>query len=98
MIFSGFAGSDSLAIVILAQLNKLGLKCPDDIGVVGCNDIELAQNFTPPLTTLKLPSVEMGEKAAEVLIQQIKNNITLNLQILLPVELKIRKSTRRILT
>lgn len=93
-----FAGSDSLAIVILAQLNKLGLKCPDDIGVVGCNDIELAQNFTPPLTTLKLPSVEMGEKAAEVLIQQIKNNTTLNLQILLPVELKVRKSTRKILT
>lgn len=92
-----FAGSDSLAIVILAQLNKMGIKCPEDIGVIGCNDIDLAQNFVPPLTTVRLPSVEMGQKAAEVLIQQIKNNTTFNIEMLLPVELKIRKSTRKIL-
>ncbi len=91
-----FAGSDSLAIVILAQLSNLGLKCPDDIGVVGFNDIDLAESFTPPLTTVRLPSVAMGEMAARILIEQIVTSTAQNMQILLPVELKIRKSTREI--
>ena len=91
-----FAGSDSLAITVLAQLKEFGLKCPNDIGVVGFNDIVLAKSFSPPLTTVRLPSIKMGELAAEMLIQQIKTNTTLNEQILLPVELKIRESTRKI--
>lgn len=91
-----FAGSDSLAIVILSQLNELGLKCPDDIGVVGFNDIDLASSFSPPLTTVRLPPVAMGETAARILIEQITTNTIQNLQILLPVELKVRKSTRNI--
>ena len=91
-----FAGSDSLAIVILAQLNQLGLRCPEDIGVAGFNDIDLASSFSPPLTTLRLPSIEMGKVAARVLIEQITTNTSQNLQILLPVELKIRSSTRKL--
>ncbi len=91
-----FAGSDSLAVVILSQLKEIGMKCPDDIGVVGFNDIMLAGSFSPSLTTVRLPSIEMGELAAEMLIRQIKTNTTLNQQILLPVELKVRESTRKI--
>ena len=79
-----------------AQLSNLGLKCPDDIGVVGFNDIDLAESFTPPLTTVRLPSVAMGEMAARILIEQIVTSTAQNMQILLPVELKIRKSTRNI--
>ena len=89
-----FAGSDSLAFTILSQLNQMGLRCPEDIGVIGCNDVDMAKNYTPPLTTLRLPSVEMGEVAARVLIDQIKTNTPQNIQLLLPVELKVRKSTR----
>ena len=91
-----FAGSDSLAIVILAQLNQLGLRCPEDIGVAGFNDIDLASSFSPPLAALRLPSIEMGKVAARVLIEQITTNTSQNLQILLPVELKIRSSTRKL--
>lgn len=91
-----FAGSDPLATVILAQLNSMGYRCPDDIGIVGFNDAPFACNFSPPLTTLRLPSVEMGEVAARILIEQIQSNTTYKLQILLPVELKVRKSTRKI--
>ena len=91
-----FAGSDSLAVVVLSQLKEIGLKCPEDIGVVGFNDIMLAGSFSPSLTTVRLPSVEMGELAAEMLIRQIKTGTTLNQQILLPVELKVRESTRDI--
>ena len=56
-----FAGSDSLASAILSQLKKLNLKCPQDIGVVGFNDISLSKNFSPALTTVRLPSAEMGK-------------------------------------
>ena len=87
-----FAGSDSLASAILSQLKKLNLKCPQDIGVVGFNDISLSKNFSPALTTVRLPSAEMGKLAAEVLIRQIKSNSVLKQQILLPVELKVRES------
>ena len=48
------------------------------------------------LTTVRLPSAEMGKLAAEVLIRQIKSNSVLKQQILLPVELKVRESTRKI--
>lgn len=91
-----FAGSDSLAITVLAQLKEFNLQCPKDIGIVGFNDIMLAKSFTPPLTTVRLPSIEMGKLAAKMLIQQIKTNTILNQQILLPVELKVRESTRNI--
>lgn len=91
-----FAGSDSLAFTILSKLNQLGIHCPEDIGVISCNDVDMAKNYTPPLTTLRLPSLEMGETAAKILIDQIKNNTSQNLQILLPVELKIRNSTRKL--
>lgn len=84
------------AIVVLSQLKDLGLKCPQDIGVVGFNDIALSKNFSPALTTIRLPSAEMGKLSAEVLIRQIKSNTVLKQQLLLPVELKVRKSTRKI--
>lgn len=84
------------ASAILSQLKKLNLKCPQDIGVVGFNDISLSKNFSPALTTVRLPSAEMGKLAAEVLIRQIKSNSVLKQQILLPVELKVRESTRKI--
>jgi DNA-binding LacI/PurR family transcriptional regulator len=91
-----FAGSDSLATVVISKLNELGYKCPDDIGVAGFNDIELSNNFTPPITTVRLPSKRMGELAAEVLIREIENNEEIHMQYNLPVELKIRKSTKKV--
>lgn len=91
-----FAGSDSLAIVILSQLNKLGYKCPEDIGVVGFNDAPFARNYSPSLTTLHLPAFQMGELSAQILVDQIVNDRVLEMQLCLPVELKIRKSTRKI--
>jgi len=92
-----FAGSDSLAIAVLAQLNQLKLRCPDDIGVVGFNDLSFAESCTPPLTTIRLPSLEMGRIAAKVLVEQIKTGICQQFQLSLPVELKLRSSTRKII-
>ena len=59
--------SESSPVRILWQapsflsLKMLNLKCPQDIGVVGFNDISLSKNFSPALTTVRLPSAEMGK-------------------------------------
>lgn len=92
-----FAGSDSLAIVILSQLESLGYKCPDDIGVIGFNDAAFAKNYSPALSTLYLPAFKMGNFSAKVLIEQIKSGKVQEIEYLLPVELKARKSTRKII-
>lgn len=88
-----FAGSDSLATAVIRQLYECGLRCPDDIGVIGFNDNYVSQNFSPTITTVRLPSREMGELAAKVLIDQIVKDESFNIQLLLPVRLKKRQST-----
>ncbi len=89
-----FAGSDSLATVIIRQLNTLSIRCPEDIGVVGFNDIEVSKDITPSLTTVHLPTRDMGETAAKILISQITENTVDTMHYLLPVKLVVRESTK----
>lgn len=89
------AGSDSLATVIISELSMLGVRCPLDIGVIGFNDNPISQNFQPPLTTVYLPARRMGELGAKLLIDQINSQTHYDYQIVLPVDLKVRSSTRK---
>jgi LacI family transcriptional regulator len=50
-----------------------GLRIPTDISVVGYNDILFADKFSPPLTTIRVPSYQMGLKAAELLLANMEN-------------------------
>ena len=63
-----FCANDMMAVGCLDALRELGLKVPDDISLIGFDDREIAQFTRPPLTTLILPHYEMGEIAAEMLI------------------------------
>ncbi|WP_246730237.1 LacI family DNA-binding transcriptional regulator [Nitratireductor mangrovi] len=63
-----FCANDMMAVGCFDALRELGLKVPDDVSVVGFDDREIAQFTRPPLTTLLLPHYEMGEIAAELLI------------------------------
>ena len=63
-----FCANDMMAVGCLDALRELGLKVPDDISLIGFDDREIAQFTRPPLTTLVLPHYEMGEIAAEMLI------------------------------
>ena len=73
----------------------LGVRCPLDIGVIGFNDNPISQNFQPPLTTVYLPARRMGELGAKLLIDQINSQTHYDYQIVLPVDLKVRSSTRK---
>lgn len=66
-----FIGNDAMAVGAYKALYQAGLRIPDDIAVVGYDDIELAQYMTPPLTTIHQPKDELGELAIDVLIHRI---------------------------
>ena len=66
-----FALNDSMALGALAACNKHGLRAPEDISVVGFDDIPAASTCWPPLTTVSQPIRRMGEAATELLIGQI---------------------------
>jgi len=71
-----FCANDMMALGCFDALRELGLKVPDDISVIGFDDREIAQFTHPPLTTLVLPHYEMGEIAAETLIESAGGHST----------------------
>lgn len=83
-----FCVNDVLAIGALKACIAAHARVPDDISIVGCDDIELAQLVTPELTTVKVPARELGGRAARLLIRTIEGKAPgKNLARLLPVEL-----------
>lgn len=67
-----FAASDRIAIGALDCCLDNGLKVPDDISIIGFDDIELATVVRPKLTTIRVDHVELGRKVVELLLAQIK--------------------------
>ncbi len=66
-----FMGNDAMAVGAYQALYQAGLRIPQDIALVGYDDIELASYMTPPLTTIHQPKDEMGELAIDVLIHRM---------------------------
>lgn len=68
-----FSTSDTLAMGALLALHKENISVPDDIALVGFDDLPFAQYTVPPLTTIQQPICEKGKRAARLLINQIEN-------------------------
>lgn len=66
-----FIGNDAMAVGAYQALYQAGLSIPQDMAIVGYDDIELARYMTPPLTTIHQPKDELGELAIDVLIHRI---------------------------
>ncbi|WP_442602277.1 LacI family DNA-binding transcriptional regulator [Paenibacillus sp. KN14-4R] len=86
------AANDSMAIGAVRAIQERGLKVPEDISIVGFNDIKVAQFMTPSLTTIKLYSEFMGETALDLLLERIQGNRTIAKKVVIPTELIIRES------
>jgi LacI family transcriptional regulator len=86
-----FGGSDEGAIGAFLALNKLGIRIPDDIAVVGFDDLTLAQYLHPGLTTVHAPTEEVGRVAFHQLLRLLRKEEVEPLT-LLPTELIIRQS------
>lgn len=88
-----FAGSDLQAIGVIAAARSLGLRVPEDLSVVGYDDIALARWFTPQLTTVHQPLRRMGEAAARLALRLGDGERPETLRMDLATHLVVREST-----
>jgi LacI family transcriptional regulator len=89
-----FAANDTSAVSIICALKDAGIRVPEDIAIVGFNDVHIAQVIDPPLTTIHYPGEEMGEKAASTLIDILNTpGPVVNQTIFLEHWLVVRKSS-----
>jgi LacI family transcriptional regulator len=87
------AGNDQLALGAFEALAERGLQCPADVSVVGFNDIPFIDKVHPPMTTIRIPHVEIGAEAARMLLEQLDDPTRHPRSMLLPVTLVVRGST-----
>lgn len=88
-----FAANDMLALGCYAALEAAGIRCPEDVSVVGFNDMPFIDRVSPPLTTVRIPHYEFGAHAAELLLQRIESpDLPLKVVVLAPT-LVVRGST-----
>jgi DNA-binding LacI/PurR family transcriptional regulator len=82
---------DLLALGLIAQCHANGLDIPRDLSIIGCGDTNMGQYADPPLTTIRMPFVDMGRAAARNLLALIAGEKPPKLSIL-PHELIVRQS------
>jgi DNA-binding LacI/PurR family transcriptional regulator len=87
--------NDHQALAVMLALEKLNIRVPEDISIIGNDDIYYSQIYPIPLTTIKAPKREIGIKAAEILIRNIENPTLLPVEkIVLDTEFIVRESTK----
>jgi LacI family transcriptional regulator len=89
-----FAATDELAIGAIRVLRDEGFRVPEDVSVVGFDDIEISDFYLPRLTTIRQPLGELGEQSALILHRHICGANGAIAELLLPYKLIIRESTR----
>ncbi|MFY9683200.1 MAG: substrate-binding domain-containing protein, partial [Candidatus Sulfotelmatobacter sp.] len=90
-----FAYNDISAIGSIRAFLEAGLRVPDDVSVVGFDDIQNSAYISPPLTTVRQPMRKMGAIAARTLLDQIEGRMKYVPEITIEPELVVRKSTTR---
>jgi LacI family transcriptional regulator, galactose operon repressor len=88
-----FAASDLMAVGALGVVHRAGLRVPEDVALVGFDDILLAGLTQPPLTTLRQDKQGLGAAAGEALVALMEEDGEAQAAVTLPVELVIRSST-----
>jgi LacI family transcriptional regulator len=86
------AANDMLAVGCYAALDEVGLQCPDDISVIGFNDMPFIDRLRPPLTTVRFPHYQLGTEAAQLLLERIGHREAPVKILYLAPELVVRKS------
>jgi LacI family transcriptional regulator len=92
-----FCANDTTALSVITYLKSINVKMPDEIAVVGFSNEPFSEVVTPSISTIKQPGFQMGQKAAELLLDQI-NGKTSGSQfktIVMPTELIVRESSKK---
>jgi LacI family transcriptional regulator len=87
-----FCGNDLLAVGALLEAQRMGLKVPGNLSICGIDDLEIAQAINPGLTTVRLPTQDLGRMAALSMLSAISGEV-IAAQSLLPFSLVVRGST-----
>jgi LacI family transcriptional regulator len=87
------AANDRLAIGCYDALDAHGLSCPQDVSIVGFNDMPFIERLRPPLTSVRVPQREIGSVAAQLLLEQLSDGAVPAREILLEPSLIVRGST-----
>lgn len=88
-----FAAADLMAIGAIRAATAAGVRVPDELSVVGYDDISLAEHLQPPLTTVSQDKLSLGARGGQALVDQIEGNQQQPSPVTLPVEVVVRKST-----
>lgn len=92
--FSGiFAQNDRMAVGAVRALREANLRVPQDISIIGFDDMPLASYFDPPMTTMRQDPFQLGRLAAQLLLNAIENPTLDTQHLRLPAELIVRGST-----
>lgn len=92
-----FACNDAMAIGAMQFFKTNNIKIPEDISIIGFDDVEAGLMTDPPLTTIRVPKVELGIEAIKLIYDMLQSNSKSTRKILVPVELIERKTTKEIL-
>ncbi len=90
-----FCYNDTTALGLLAACHKRGIFVPDNLSVIGFDDIDMAAYTTPPLTTVRQPRFELGQRAMDMMLALVDGQERENQ--IVPVELVVRQTTARLL-
>jgi len=88
-----FAVTDMTAVGAWGAARRMGLRIPEDVAIVGYNDIPLASRLVPGLTTVHVPIHEFGSAAARLLLEQIETGDAIRRRVIFNPELIVRGST-----
>jgi DNA-binding LacI/PurR family transcriptional regulator len=88
-----FVHSDMMALGCMTALKEQGLRIPEDVAVVGFDDIEVARYVDPPLTTVHCPYQQVGRRAVRCLIERITGARVRGGTVVLPTSLVVRRSS-----
>ncbi|WP_074311991.1 LacI family DNA-binding transcriptional regulator [Micromonospora cremea] len=87
-----FAANDSTALGVLRALHEAGVRVPEDVSIVGFDDIPEAAYMTPPLTTVSQPFREVGQRSLEILLAEIEGDGESGSSTVIPPDLVVRQS------
>ena len=88
-----FAANDDMAAGVIRVADRLGIRVPEELSVAGCDDISLARQVYPALTTINQPLSAMAERAAAALIASVRDKRPLMGTEVVPATIQVREST-----
>ena len=91
-----FCFNDIMAMSMISTFVQHGIRVPEDVSIIGYDNIELAPYFSPPLTTIHQPKRRLGKTAVEILMERVKDKKHDNRVFEMSPELVIRKSVHKL--